>query len=361
MNNFEPTYTEITYWQKNVHYSTGGTRSKYIALNPSTNDEYFFKGSKETPNGEIRYPTEFWSEIVSSKIGQFLGFEMLDYNIAFDKNHKQKIGCFSKSMIMHSENKLTEGISYLTGFNSKYNPEKDKKNYTFQFIKEALIYFGLTKYVENIIEIIVFDAIIGNSDRHQENWGVIAYYKEVYNTIEEHVEKNNRKVSDKFTNLFRKLFVQILKIKIEEKHPFKKSDLISEAKFIPHQFAPIYDSGCCLGREYEEDRVEKMINDKQMLQAYINKGKSEIHWNDLGEKCKHFELVSLLLENYPNETKEYINRLNDKVDNQKIKEIIENIDVNLPKELINFKLSDSRKKLMFKLITLRIEKLLKLI
>jgi hypothetical protein len=30
-----------------------------------------FKGSKETPLREIRYPTEFWSEIISSKIGQF--------------------------------------------------------------------------------------------------------------------------------------------------------------------------------------------------------------------------------------------------------------------------------------------------
>lgn len=361
MNNFEATYTEITNWQKNVHYSTGGTRSKYIALDPENIEEYFFKGSKETPNGEIRYPTEFWSEIVSSKIGQFLGFEMLDYNIAYDKNHKQKIGCLSKSMILHSENKLTEGISYLTGFNSKYNPEKDKKNYTFQFIKNALVDFELGEYVDNIIEIIVFDAVIGNSDRHQENWGVIAYYKELYKKIDEHIENNNSKLSDKFVNLFRKISVQILKIKIEEKHPFKKSDLISEAKFIPHQFAPIYDSGCCLGREHEEEKVEKMINDNQMLEAYINKGKSEIHWDDLGEKSKHFELVILLLENYPNQTKTFINRVKDKFDSQKIKEIIENIDLNLPKDLINFKLSDSRKKLMFKLITLRIETLLKLI
>lgn len=170
MNNLEATFTEISNWQKNVHYSTGGTRSKYIALNPDNNEEYFFKGSKETLDGEIRYPTEFWSEIVSSKIGQYLGFEMLDYNIAYYKNHKQKIGCLSKSMILHSENKLTEGIAYLTGYDAKYIPEKHKKKYTFQFINKALVEFGLGQYVEKIIEIIVFDCIIGNSDRHQENW-----------------------------------------------------------------------------------------------------------------------------------------------------------------------------------------------
>ena len=69
MTNFEATFTDISTWHKNIHYSTGGTRSKYIALNPENNEEYFFKGSKETILGEIRYPTEFWSEIISSKIG----------------------------------------------------------------------------------------------------------------------------------------------------------------------------------------------------------------------------------------------------------------------------------------------------
>ena len=138
MSNLKATFTDISGWHKNVHYSTGGTRSKYIALHPETNEEYFFKGSKETPLGEIRYPTEFWSEIVSSKIGEFLGFPMLDYNIAYDSKHKQKIGCLSKSMVSGSKNKLTEGKTYLTGFNALYNPEEDKKDYTFQFICNAL-------------------------------------------------------------------------------------------------------------------------------------------------------------------------------------------------------------------------------
>ncbi|WP_310558493.1 hypothetical protein [Flavobacterium sp.] len=185
MSNLETTFTDISGWHKNVHYSTGGTRSKYIALHPDTNEEYFFKGSKETPQGEIRYPTEFWSEIVSSKIGQFLGFPMLDYNIAYNNKHKQRIGCFSKSMINNSMNQLIEGKRYLTSFDEKYNAEKDKKLYTFQFIKEALIKAHFENYINNIIEIIIFDSIVGNSDRHQENWGIIidySYIKEVFDS-----------------------------------------------------------------------------------------------------------------------------------------------------------------------------------
>lgn len=358
MDNFEATFTEITNWQKNVHYSTGGTRSKYIALNPESNEEYFFKGCKETPNGEIRYPTEFWSEIVSSKIGQFLGFKMLDYNIAYDINHKQKLGCLSKSMVLHSQNKLTEGITYLTGFNSNYNPEKDKSNYTFQFINSALQEFNLQEYVENIIEIIVFDSVIGNSDRHQENWGIITYYKIALESIEEHLSKDKgiiKRIGHKLT----KTVSEFLIYKHDSKSKWSKSFLKAQSEIAPNQFAPIYDSGCCLGREHNDDKIDKMIFDNQMLEAYVKKGVSEIHWEGFEKKRKHFELVELLIQNYPVQTKKHINRVRERFNEQKIKNIIENIDSNLPQELFNFKLSDSRKKLMYKLITLRIENLLK--
>jgi hypothetical protein len=361
MDNFEATFTDISDWEQIVHYSTGGTRSKYITVHPITNEEYFFKGSKETPNGEIRYPTEFWSEIVSSKIGQSLGFKMLDYNIAYDKKHRQRIGCLSKSMILHSENKLTEGVYYLTGFNSKYDPDKDKNKYTFQFIKKALSHFDLQQYINNIIEVIIFDSIISNSDRHQENWGVIMYYKQTIAVIENQLSTKKLgfwgNIDLKFKRYMNKAFIVLNKQ--EKKMSTNTLKFHSEATL--HQFAPIYDSGCCLGREHEESKVEKMINDNQMLETYIKKGDSEIHWDTFGKKCNHFDLVSLLLEQHPEETKFYIGRTKQRYSKEKIQEIIENIDTNLPEELKEFKLTASRKKLMFKLITLRTEKLLDLL
>lgn len=362
MNNFETTFTEITDWQKILYYNTGGTRSKKIIIHPFSNEEYFFKGSKiNKKNGQTLYPTEFWSEIVSSKIGQLLGFNMLDYNIAYDKNDIQKIGCISKSMIINSENNLTEGKTYLTGFDSKYNPDIDKTKYTFQFIKNSLIYFQLNPYINNIIEIIVFDSIVGNSDRHQENWGVIMFYRKAIEEINKKLSNKELSFWGKIDMKFKRFLNEFFILLHKEDRKISKSNLKLHSEITLHKFAPIYDSGCCLGREYEEEKVEKMINDSQMLKAYISKGKSEIHWDGLGEKSKHFELVALLLKNYPNETKSFINRVKDKFDSKKINEIIKNIDSNLPEELINFKLSDSRKKLMFKLITLRIETLLKLI
>jgi hypothetical protein len=357
MTNLEATFTDISNWYKNVHYSTGGTRSKYIALHPETNEEYFFKGSKETPQGEIRYPTEFWSEIISSKIGQFLGFPMLDYNIAYDRKHKQKIGCLSKSMVFGAKNKLTEGKTYLTGFNAQYNPNIDKKDYTFQFICNALKSFSLDEYIKNIVEIIVFDSIIGNSDRHQENWGIITRHKII------HEKKPEKEIVSKVEerSFYRKIRRLTRKFFTDEN--IKSESIINNPNFIvkfevKHQLAPIYDSGCCLGREHLDDRVIKMLGDSQMIEAYVRKGESEIHWEGNAKKMKHFELIELLLEHYPTETKRFIGRVKEKYNSDVIKEIIENIDKNIPEDLINFKLSITRKKLMFKLVTLRIEKLI---
>lgn len=357
MTNLEATFTNISGWHKNIHYSTGGSRSKYIALHPDTNDEYFFKGSKETFTGEIKFPMEFWSEIVSSKIGQILGFPMLDYNIAYDIKHKQKIGCISKSMVLSSKNKLTEGVAYLTGFNAHYNPDLDKKDYTFQFICETLNGFSLENYIENIIEIIVFDSIIGNSDRHQENWGIITYYQELLDKIERDLNRNDLGFFGRMKSRFHKLIGEILMYKLETGSKLNKSFLTTQTVF-PHQFAPIYDSGCCLGREREDEWVKKAIENPQMIEAYIRKGESEIHWEGHLKKRKHFELIELLLENYPFETKKFIARVKEKYNSESIKEIIENIDINVPTDLINFKLSETRKQLMFKLVTLRIEKLI---
>ncbi|WP_432222705.1 hypothetical protein ACRASX_05620 [Flavobacterium sp. TMP13] len=349
-------FTNISEWHKNIHYSTGGTRSKYITLNPDNNEEYFFKGSKETALREIRYPTEFWSEIISSKIGQYLGFPMLDYNIAYDSNHKQEIGCISKSMVFGSQNKLTEGKTYLTGFNSKYNPDLDKKKYTFQFICDALESFSLKNYIENIIEIIVFDCVIGNSDRHQENWGIITTHKLIIE--DKHIEQGLPRIKKR--GLYRKLRRTIRRYFSDDNHDFNEIlnnvDIPFKSK-ITHNFAPIYDSGCCLGREHTDEKVLKMVNDSQMIEAYVRKGESEIHWQGHLKKRKHFELIELLLDQYPNETKKIIIRIKKVYNSESIKEIIKNIDENIPNDLIKFKLSETRKQLMYKLVTLRIEKL----
>lgn len=54
-------------------------------------------------------------------------------------------------------------------------------------------------------------------------------------------------------------------------------------------FAPIYDSGSSLGREKEDEKITQILKDNIMMEAFIRRGESEIHWE--GEKLNHFELI----------------------------------------------------------------------
>ncbi len=353
MQNYFPTYTDITEWNKKMYSSTGGTRAKNIYTNPVNEKEYFFKGSKKLPDGSFKYTTEFWSEIIASKIGQWLGFNILDYNIGYDENNEQQIGCLSKSMIDYAENNLSEGIEYLRGYDSKYNPETDENRYTFEFIQQALASFMLSNYKEHFVKMMVFDAIIGNSDRHQENWGFITKFKETIEEIED-VIKNKKSYWGKIIPSFKKTMAKSI---LMQKNADKASVLRSQHIVAQTDFSPIYDSGCCLGRELLNDKIELYLIDNQALNSYVLKGKSEIRWR-AGNKPKHFDLLQELIKVYPQVFYEVKKCILNEFSKEKLEILVNNIDSNLPGKLENLKLSQNRKNLIVKLIPLRIEKFL---
>ena len=360
MQEFIPTFTDISGWNIIPYTNTGGTRSKQIAIHPYTEKQFFFKGSKVVKEtGEIKYPTEFWSEIVSSKIGQYLGFTVLDYNIGYSEHNIQKVGCLSQSMIEHSVNRLTEGVTYLTGFKPSYRPAlKDHQvQYTFQFICEALNSFELNEHIDNIIELVIFDSIISNSDRHQENWGIITHFNETLSILDKQIEISKRSWFKRNSLKLERWLANF----ISKNHSFliksPQRMLPLQSMIAPHQFAPIYDSGCCLGREIEDDKVVQYLKDKQLFDSYINKGVAEIRWEGYSKKLNHFELVKCLLDSHTEKVNQVIDQVNAHVDHGVIKEIIFSIDSNLPDSLLAFRLTDERKELMNKIVHLRLEKL----
>lgn len=356
MDQFIPSYTDLTEWNKKIYSNTGGTRAKTIYINPTEFIEYYFKGSKKMKDGSFKYTSEFWSEIVSSKLGQWLGFNVLDYNIGFDLNDEQQIGCLSKSMIDYSENRLSEGIAYLSGYDPQYNPITDESRYTFNFIQEALAHFRLSNHKEKFVQMLIFDSIIGNSDRHQENWGFITKFKETIEEIENAL-KNKNFVEKLFFHFKKRLTQSLIKdIKLTD----NTDALRTTSMLVLTEFSPIYDSGCCLGRELLEDKIELYLKDIQAIKAYVNKGKSEVRW-DVGNKPKHFELLENLYVVYPEVFQKVKTTLLNNYTIDKLEILIDNIDNKLPSEYQNYKLSEKRKKLMLKLVSLRIEKLISII
>ena len=338
-------FYDITSWNEKPWYQTGGTRNKVILESPTNKKDYYFKTSlkKET----LDYKYEFWSEIIASEIGEMLGFNMLRYDIAY--NHDE-IGCISESMVTAGKNKLTEGMSYLSGYDTTYNPEdKDsKRQYTFHFIRDALDYFQLGRFIGEIIKVIILDSIIGNGDRHQENWGIITEYTDVVKALQEIARKSGKSIPEK---LLFSLFAITSKV--------KRTDAVKVVEnlhlLMPGSFSQIYDSGSCLGRELSEEKVNQMLTDNTMIEAYIRKGVSEIHWE--GKKLNHFDLIQKVKMEYPEQVITTIKLAVRKFDENKVRRIVEQIDLKLPTFLEGIKLPPERKMFIIKLVTLRVKKL----
>ena len=126
------------------------------------------------------------------------------------------------------------------------------------------------------------------------------------------------------------------------------------------KFSPIYDSGSSLGRELLEDRVNLYLNNAEELNRYVEKGNSEIHWDH--KKCSHFELIQNLLKTtYADTVKDLISSVMEKYNQEELSRIINEIDKDVPKSLASYKIPNNRKQLIIKIITLRLEKLSKLI
>ncbi len=311
-------YYDISPWEEHPYYGTGGTRDKTVVENPEDGFLYYFKTSLKKK--VIDYKYEFWSEIIASEIGDTLGLNILHYDVAWKDD---RLGCLSKSMIDPMNEELQEGYKWLTGYDTKYDIN-NKDAYTFQIIERMLnSRFKQENFIKNLIEIIVFDSIIGNEDRHQENWSIIV----------------TNKLADKST-LFRR------------RKPLTKTS---------YSFAPIYDSGSSMGRELTDTKVSQILTDGAQLEAYVKRGKSEIHWEGERGKQKHLNLISKVsCSGYKDMVVDIIYSIRSKYDINAVEDIINNVDNCLPDVHSSLKIPQTRKDFLIKLISLRFNKLFEL-
>ncbi len=341
----------ISEWNEQAWWNTGGTRDKKIYLNPEDGELYYFKQSFK--KGQRDYKHEFWSEIIASEVGALLGFVILPYHIAIRGNI---VGCISKSMINQASEELIEGGKYLHSFDSTFKPEniRERDGYTFQLISNALYSFKKEKHLKEIVETIVFDALIGNSDRHQENWAIINTHSTISEGISYVAKAIENNEIESYPNLIKRFIKFAYTVKGKLRPEIAKSRLLLPKNT---RVAPIYDSGCSFGRELDDERVLQMLSNNQEIERYVERGLAEIHWE--GSKISHFELVVKLIDNerLKDVVLAAIKRIVEGFKTERIEHILMNVD----KELVEIGnpniFPNQRKELVLKLLTSRFEKL----
>ena len=196
---------------------------------------------------------------------------------------------------------LVEGVEFILGKYPYYDKDTliDKYSsmpYSFQMIVESM---KPILGISTIAKILLFDALIGNSDRHHSNWGITET----------------------------KGFLSV------EKGVFPVNAMT---------LSPLYDNGSSLCSYINESDIETILKDKIRYESIINtKSKSAIGWNNL-RPIRHFELIKNLRNEYYDETVNFIINIKKNITEQSIDTILSNFHDNI--------ISSQMKKLLKKFI-----------
>jgi hypothetical protein len=262
-------------------------------------------GNKSEPTGEP------WSEKISSEIGKCLGFSTHDVDIGVLKLDEESTeyygintselgkndtvyGALCWSFLDEGKESLVEGADMIMDFDSSYDREKlrgDNEIYNFNLLYRIFSKYNIT---HELFKMIIFDTLIGNTDRHQDNFG-----------------------------------------------------LIREEKTGELRFSPFYDNSSSMGREIQEARAIKMLKDERMFKSYIlgKKSATLIRWGaSMDKKMNIFDFFYKVKNAYPRQINQYLKSINTLSDSQ-----LESIISKVP----NFIMSNIKKELVLKILKVR--------
>lgn len=211
--------------------------------------------------------SEACSEKMAYEIAKVLDYECARIEIAYD--HNDKIGVLNYYFTDRRSVSHTDIVAYL-------NKDIKERNmyYTISNIKSVLDDID-EELFKQFIKIMIFDALIGEQDRHEENWGI--------------TDKDGKNI-----------------------------------------ISPLYDNGDSLLREFRNiENAQKYYDGTKDFDKYIERSKTIIYKEDHKTKYKHFELVRELYKKYPQYVEPEIENLK-KLTDKKIEKIVNSI----PDELL---------------------------
>jgi hypothetical protein len=250
---------DITSWSRDddFPFHPVGSQPKEIVICPAIakhplvdGRRYIFKTAKR--NWQAR---QFWSEVAAYELGRLVGMAVPPAFVGFDTN-QGLYGALIESFIDNSREgqsfQIVHGADLLTRTlkdTKKGRPHniktvlricrglrpKDKL-----WHKEVITWWGRT---------LVFDALIGNSDRHPENWGILLEYR------------------------------------LGELNNFN--------------FSPVYDNGTSFAYE-QSDNAILALNTQSGVLRYINRGLHHCSWDLASDaRARHIELCQSYLQAHP--------------------------------------------------------------
>jgi hypothetical protein len=203
--------------------------------------------------GHKWYPTESITEHFLTRLGQRLGFRMADSKLVMGRGQLR----FCSRYFLKSGYSLTHGAELFWGYLGDRElvegieaANESRNFFSFQFVQDAILHRypdNSFELLDDFVRMLIFDAIVGNNDRHFYNWGVL-------------------------------------------EHPEGK---------LPPKFSPIYDTARAFFWNTPEAKLEALYRSRQQYRRkiadYIKSSRPKIGWDGC-QNLNHFELVAKLYE-----------------------------------------------------------------
>jgi len=160
---------DFSFWEEYKGTSEGSGRSEKIWLqNPDTGQTGLFKFKKDEGT------TDHISECIAYDLSRLLDIPCAKFELG---TYNGREGSISYNIIQSNDENLIEGIYFISSLYPGYDSEKfidtkTQNKYSIEMILKSIK--GIVP-IDDFMKMLIFDYLIGNSDRHQSNWAMISY------------------------------------------------------------------------------------------------------------------------------------------------------------------------------------------
>jgi len=154
-----------------------GTRPRYVLKNKVSGHKFFLKTYSKNPR-------EIWAEVFASKIGEEIGIKIQNavpkrLPAELEAKFRQDFGPILKKdwepIGVISNDVFPKGFDQLKGGDLLETSLNGSECFDLTYIEEKLRgqYYASDDLLQDFADMIIFDFLIGNMDRHYDNWAIL--------------------------------------------------------------------------------------------------------------------------------------------------------------------------------------------